>query len=46
MMANVHYNHTTMLEKKEKKIAPQTSGSTQAQIVEEVGLSPQTVPNI
>ena len=39
MMANVHYNHTTTL-------ALWTSGSKQAQIAEEVGLSPQTVSNI
>ena len=34
-----------MLEKREKNIAPGTSGSKQAQIAE-VGLSPQTVSNI
>ena len=45
-MANVHYNRTTTLERREKIIAIWTSGSKQAQIVEEVGLSPQTVSNI
>ena len=46
MMANLHYNRTTTLEKREKIIALLTSGSKQAQIAEEVGLSPQTVSNI
>ena len=45
-MANVHYNRTTTLERREKIIALWTSGSKQAQIAEEVGLSPQTVSNI
>ena len=45
MMANKHYNCTKTLEKREKNIAPGTSGSNQAQIAE-VGLSPQTVSNI
>jgi len=43
MMANIHYNRTTTLEKREKIIALWTSGSKQTQIAEEVGLSPQTV---
>jgi len=46
MMANIHYNHTTTLETREKIIALWTSGSKQAQIAEEVGLSPQTVSSI
>ena len=45
-MANIHYNRTTTLEKREKIIALWTSGSKQAQIAEEVGLSSQTVSNI
>ena len=45
-MANIHYNRTTTLEKREKIIALWTSGSKQAQIAEEVGLSAQTVSNI
>ena len=45
-MANVHYNRTTTLERREKIIALWTSGSKQAQIAEEVGLSPQTISNI
>ena len=45
-MANLHYNRTTTLERREKIIALWTSGSKQAQIPEEVGLSPQTVSNI
>ena len=45
-MANVHYNRTTTLERREKIIALWTSGSKQAEIAEEVGLSPQTVSNI
>ena len=44
-MANIHYNHTTTLEKREKIIALWTSGSKLAQIAEEVGLS-QTVSKI
>ena len=35
-----------MLEKRKKIIALWASGSKQAQIAEEVGLSPQTVSNI
>jgi len=46
MMANINYNHTTMLEKREKIIALWISGSKQTQIEEEVGLSPQMVSNI
>jgi len=46
MMAIIHYNHTMTLERREKIIAPWTSGLTQAQIAEEVGLSPQTVSSI
>ena len=45
-MGNIHYNRTTTLEEREKTIALWTSGSEQAQIAEEVGLSPQTVSNI
>ena len=45
-MGNIHYNRTTTLEEREKIIALWTSGSEQAQIAEEVGLSPQTVSNI
>ena len=45
-MANVHYSRTTTLERREKIIALWTSGSKQAEIAEEVGLSPQTVSNI
>jgi len=45
-MAKIHYNRTATLEKREKLIALCTSGSKQAQIAEEVGLSPQTVSNI
>ena len=41
VMAKVHYNRTTTLERREKIIALWTSGSKQAQIAEEVGLSPQ-----
>ena len=44
VMANVHYNRTTTLGRREKTIALWTSGSKQAQIAE--GLSPQTVSNI
>ena len=40
------YNRTTTLENREKIIALWTSGSKQAQIAEELGLSPQTVLNI
>ena len=43
MMSNIHYNRTTTLEKREKINALWTAGSKQAQIAEEVGLSPQTV---
>ena len=43
MISNIHYNRTTTLEKREKVNALWTSGSKQAQIAEEVGLSPQTV---
>ena len=46
MTANVHYNPTTTLGRREKIIALWTSGSKQAEIAEEVGLSPQTVSNI
>ena len=46
MVANIHYNHTTTLGKREKIIALWMSGSKQAQITEEVGLSAQTVSNI
>jgi len=44
-MANIHYNRTTTLERREKLISLWTSGSKQAQITKEVGLSPQTVSN-
>ena len=43
-MANVHYNRR--LREGKKIIAPWTSGSKQAEIAEEVGLSPQTVSYI
>jgi len=46
MMAKIHYNRPKTLEKRKKIIALWTSGSKQAQIAEEVGLSPQTVSNI
>ena len=46
MMAKMHYNRPKTLEKREKIIALWTSGSKQAQIAEEVGLSRQTVSNI
>ena len=46
MIANIHYNRTTTLERREKIIALWTSGSKQAQITEEVGLAPQMVSNI
>ena len=46
MMANIHYNHTKTLEKRETTIVLWTSGSKQSQIADEVGLSPETVFNI
>jgi len=45
MMANIHYIRTTKLERREKIISLWTSGSKQAQITGEAGLSPQTVSN-
>jgi len=44
MMANIHYNRTTTLERREKVLW--TFGSKQAQITEKVGLSLQTVYSI
>ena len=46
MIAKMYYNRPKTLEKREKIIALRTTGSKQAQIAEEVGLSPQTVSNI
>jgi len=46
MMANVHYNRTTTLEKRDKINALWTSGLKEAQIAEEVRLSLHTVSNI
>jgi len=45
MMANIHYNRTTKLKRRVKIISLWTSGSKQAQITEEAGLSPQMVSN-
>ena len=45
MMANIHYNRITRLEKGENDYGHLVS-SEQAQNAEEVGLLPQTVSNI